>query len=105
MSYRLYAVGKLDCWAAATVGIKKNDSLEVIKSLAAKFNGLKQDGCTASDNFFNKHDTRIVSFEEWQIIDSVEAKAASEGAPCKNSLLLKEWSLRSNWLKVPNVKS
>lgn len=83
VSNRLYAVGWLKRGAAGTIGTNKNDSLEVVDRLVAEFNGPERDGCAAIDTFFNNQGTRIVSFEEWQIIDRLEVEAASDGAPRK----------------------
>ena len=83
VSDRLYAVGWLKRGASGTIGTNKNDSLEVVDKLIAELDGAERDGCKALDVHLSEKGVRVVSFEEWQIIDRLEIEAAPEGAPRK----------------------
>ena len=81
VSDRLYAAGWLKRGATGTIGTNKNDSLEVIDKLVAELDGAERDGCSAIDKHLAERGVRVVSFEEWLIIDRLEVEAAAEGAP------------------------
>ncbi len=83
VSDRLYAVGWLKRGASGTIGTNKNDSLEVVDKLIAELDGAERDGCKSLDAHLSENGVRVVSFEEWQIIDRLEIEAAPEGAPRK----------------------
>ena len=83
VSDRLYAVGWLKRGASGTIGTNKNDSLEVVDKLIAELDGAERDGCKSLDVHLSEKGVRVVSFEEWQIIDRLEIEAAPEGAPRK----------------------
>lgn len=83
VSDRLYAVGWLKRGASGTIGTNKNDSLEVVDKLIAELDGAERDGCNSLDVHLSEKGVRVVSFEEWQIIDRLEIEAAPEGAPRK----------------------
>ena len=83
VSDRLYAVGWLKRGASGTIGTNKNDSLEVVDKLIAELDSAERDGCKLLDAHLSENGVRVVSFEEWQIIDRLEIEAAPEGAPRK----------------------
>ena len=83
VSDRLYAVGWLKRGASGTIGTNKNDSLEVVDKLIAELDGAERDGCKSLDVHLSEKGVRVVTFEEWQIIDRLEIEAAPEGAPRK----------------------
>jgi len=83
VSDRLYAVGWLKRGASGTIGTNKNDSLEVVDKLIAELDSAGRDGCKLLDAHLSENGVRVVSFEEWQIIDRLEIEAAPEGAPRK----------------------
>jgi adrenodoxin-NADP+ reductase len=83
VSDRLYAVGWLKRGASGTIGTNKNDSLEVVDKLIAELDRAERDGCKSLDAHLSENGVRVVSFEEWQIIDRLEIEAAPEGAPRK----------------------
>ena len=85
VSERLYAVGWLKRGASGTIGTNKNDSLEVVDKLIAELDGAERDGCSAIDKHLSDRSVRVVTFEEWQIIDRLEIEAAPEGARVRNS--------------------
>ena len=81
VSDRLYAVGWLKRGASGTIGTNKNDSLEVVDKIIAEYDGGGRAGCDGMDTLLKERNVRVVSFEEWQIIDRLEVEAAPPGAP------------------------
>ena len=90
VSDRLYAVGWLKRGASGTIGTNKNDSLEVVDKIVAELNGDARDGCTAIDTHLADRGIRVVSFEDWLIIDRLEVEGAPEGAPRKKFITPEE---------------
>ena len=90
VSDRLYAVGWLKRGASGTIGTNKNDSLEVVDKLVAELDENERDGCTAIDKHLESRGIRVVSFEDWLIIDRLEVEGASEGAPRKKFITPEE---------------
>lgn len=81
VSDRLYAVGWLKRGASGTIGTNKNDSLEVVDRVVAEFAGDPKPGREPVDARLSERGIRVVSFDEWLLIDSLEVEAAPEGAP------------------------
>ena len=90
VSDRLYAVGWLKRGASGTIGTNKNDSLEVVDNLVAEIDGPERDGCAAIDEHLEGRGVRVVSFEDWLVIDRLEVEAAPEGAPRKKFITPEE---------------
>tara|TARA_B100000686_G_scaffold251443_1_gene261910 strand:- start:2134 stop:3462 length:1329 start_codon:yes stop_codon:yes gene_type:complete len=80
---RLYAVGWLKRGASGTIGTNKNDSLEVVDRILKEIDEVERRGSQALDEILEKRKVRVVSFEEWKIIDQLEVKEADPGAPRK----------------------
>jgi ferredoxin--NADP+ reductase len=81
VSDRLYAVGWLKRGASGTIGTNKNDSLEVVDKIIGEYDDGGRSGCDGMDTLLKERNVRVVSFEEWQIIDRLEVEAAPPGAP------------------------
>ncbi len=77
----VYAVGWVKRGATGTIGTNKNDSLAVVDLMVAEFYGDTKEGPDAFDRLAVSRGLRVVSYPEWQIINSLEEQAAAPEAP------------------------
>lgn len=79
----LYAAGWVKRGATGTIGTNKTDALDVVDRVIGELSGDDAPGPDAMDALLADRGTRVVSLDDWRVINRLEEEAGGDVAPRK----------------------